>query len=263
MTWEEAVSKIKGDPLNNDLVVACYYDDPILGAAERFSTSSEWLETLKVLGRTSHGKVLDIGAGRGIASYAFAKHGWEVTALEPDNSDIVGLGAIRKLGKDSGLRINILKGEAESIPSPDLSFDLVYARQALHHANDLNKFCSEAFRVLRPGGIFLATREHVIDRQEDLGVFLTSHPLHKYYGGENAYRLQVYLLALRRAGFARVRILRTYDSDINLFPGSRRDVVEKIKNKVKLKLPIWFVCWVMNFLNRTPGRVYAFLAYKK
>ena len=53
--------------------------------------------------------------------------------------------------------------------------------------------CEEVARVLKPGGTFIATREHVISKKEDLPVFLANHPLHRFYGGENAFVLQKYL----------------------------------------------------------------------
>ena len=40
-------------------------------------------------------------------------------------------------------------------------FDVVFARAVLHHTRDLELACREMFRVLRPGGIFVAAREHV------------------------------------------------------------------------------------------------------
>ena len=42
-------------------------------------------------------QALDLGAGRGISSYALAREGWQVTALEPDPSMLIGAGAIRSL----------------------------------------------------------------------------------------------------------------------------------------------------------------------
>lgn len=59
----------------------------------------------------------------------------------------------------------------------------VFARQVLHHARNLEMLCREVSRVLKPHGIFIATREHVISKPEDLARFLKKHPLHQFYGG--------------------------------------------------------------------------------
>ena len=50
------------------------------------------------------GQALDVGAGRGIASYALAREGFTVTVLEPDDSHLVGAGAIRSLAEEMACR---------------------------------------------------------------------------------------------------------------------------------------------------------------
>src|SRR3989304_10231248 len=96
MTWEEAVLWLKQQPDQTELVKACFFDDPLIETAERYYKSSEW-EAVRELIPNPQGKALDLGAGRGISSYALAKDGWDTTALEPDKSKIVGAGAIRSL----------------------------------------------------------------------------------------------------------------------------------------------------------------------
>ncbi len=129
--------------------------------------------------------VLDLGAGRGISSYAFAQSGSTVMALEPDSSQIVGAGAIRALVEQTQLPIQAIQEYGETLPFSNQIFDVVYGRAVLHHARDLKQLCQEAARVLKPGGAFLATREHVISHKADLPRFLEAHSLHRYYGGEN------------------------------------------------------------------------------
>ena len=187
-TWEEAVLWLKAQPEEVELVRACFFDDPLIDAAERYYASSEWDAVRKLTGPTG-GRALDVGAGRGISSYALARDGWQVTALEPDPSAVVGAGAIEQLATASNLPIEVVRDWGESLPFPDASFDLVYGRQVLHHARDLPTLCAEMARVLKPAGTFIATREHVIFKDADLAVFLAEHPLHRLYGGENAYRL--------------------------------------------------------------------------
>src|SRR5690348_4626147 len=92
-SWEEAVEWVRRQPQHAELVRQCYFDDPLLEAARRFHRSGEWLATRQFIPR-SPGKAVDLGAGRGIASYALASDGWRVTAIEPDASAVVGAGAI-------------------------------------------------------------------------------------------------------------------------------------------------------------------------
>lgn len=160
-SWEDAVAWLRTQPEQSQLVADCYYDDPLMGAAERYWHSEEWQAVRTVLvGRS--GKALDVGAGRGIASYALAREGFSVSALEPDPSGLVGAAAIRTLASESSLPIQVVEEFSESLPFADATFDVVFARAVLHHTRDLEGACREFSRVLKPGGLLLAIREHVI-----------------------------------------------------------------------------------------------------
>lgn len=216
-TWEQAVLFLRADPAMNAFVKACYLDDPLPEAAARFARSEEWEHVRRLLaGR--RGLALDVGAGRGIASYALAKDGWRVCAVEPDLSAVVGAGAIRRLSRETGVAVEVLATGAESLPFLDCSVDLVYGRQVLHHLASLPRACAEMRRVLKPGGILLATREHVIRRECDRERFLENHMTHRWTGSENAWRLPAYLDAMRQAGLRVVTVLRPLESPINYAP---------------------------------------------
>jgi 2-polyprenyl-3-methyl-5-hydroxy-6-metoxy-1,4-benzoquinol methylase len=264
MTWEQAVMWLRDQPDQQAMVKACFYDDPLMAAAERYYLSSEWAAVSAFLPR-SPVSALDIGAGRGIASYALAKQGHTVTALEPNDSLIVGAGAIRSLASETGLDITVEQSWGERLPFADATFQVVHARQVLHHAQDLKKFCMEASRVLKKGGIFIATREHVISSDQDLETFHASHSLHSLYGGEHAYRLVEYVDAIESAGITLKKILNPYASDINLYPENKTTLKQRIARKIRL-LP---ACWVPDILldllgkfSHTPGRLYTFVGYK-
>jgi ubiquinone/menaquinone biosynthesis C-methylase UbiE len=155
----------------------------------------------------------------------------------------------------------------ENLPFEEKNFDLVYGRAILHHADNLNKFCQEMSRVLKTGGIFLATREHIITRKRDLQTFLDSHPLHSLYGGENAFLLGEYLKAFKEAGLMVKEILAPYDSDINLFPSNSKELKEKISHKFKFTVPEWLLKSVaiplLNKIDQTPGRLFSFVGIKR
>jgi SAM-dependent methyltransferase len=274
-TWEDAVIWLRGQPDQRQLVLDAFYDDPLIDAAERYQGSSEW-QAVCLLLKGRSGTALDVGAGRGIASYALVREGFAVTALEPDPSSFVGAAAIRSLASEARLPIEVVEEFSERLPFPDQAFDVVFARAVLHHTRDLDGACREMYRVLRPGGIFIAAREHVISKEADLEQFLDRHPLHHLYGGEHAYVLDRYKSALDNAGFSQVELLSPLQSAINLFPYTmdsfRGAVVDKLSLKVPVR-PLWraalgsdrffelLLSVVARFDNR-PGRLYSFVGHK-
>ena len=264
-SWEEAVLWLKAQPDQVEFVQACFFDDPLLDAAERYYASSEWDAVRSLLGPAG-GHALDVGAGRGISSYALARDGWRVTALEPDPSTVVGAGAIEELATISNLPVEVVRNWGESLPFPDASFDLVYGRQVLHHARDLPTLCAEMARVLRPGGTFLATREHVIFKDADLAVFLAEHPLHRLYGGENAYRLSEYKRAIKRAGIRLTKVLNPWASAVNLHPRTAADIAELIHARLPF-VPAFVLTPSLlrrlGWLLRSPGTNYSFVGVRE
>jgi SAM-dependent methyltransferase len=229
-TWEEAVAWLISQPDQQEIVKACYYDSPLKSAAERYWQSTEWQAIQKYL-PSNLGKALDIGAGRGISSYALAKDGWQVTALEPDPSDLVGVGAIQQLAAEEELPITVIREFGESLTFEDASFDLVFARQVLHHAQDLPQLCREIYRVLKPGGSFIAVRDHVIAKKDDLPKFLDRHPLHNLYGGENAFLLSEYLDAIRSAKLDVQQIFGSFDTPINYAPHNEDTLKQELAER--------------------------------
>ncbi len=276
-TWEQAVQWLRDQPNQRELVSAAYYDDPLPAAAERYRQSEEW-SAIRPLLPEERGRALDVGAGRGIASYALAHEGYRVTALEPDPSDLVGAEAIRSLAVHSRLPIDVTQEFSERLPFPDQCFDLVFARAVLHHTRDLTAACAEFFRVLKPGGRLLAVREHVISRAEDLEAFLRIHPLHHLYGGENAFRLAQYEDAIRAAGFQIALTLAPFESAVNFAPHTLKTLQREVAAKATCRLPgaravvaaslaipaVWsLVRTLLTRVDHRPGRLYSFVANRR
>ena len=268
------MSWLRRQPDMAQLVLECYYDDPLLVAAQRYFASEEWQAVRALLGGRC-GRALDIGAGRGIASFALAREGFAVTALEPDPSDLVGAGAIRALARECALPIEVIERTSEQLPFESAVFDVVFARAALHHARDLEAACREFFRVLKPGGLLVAIREHVISRPSDLPRFLEQHPLHRLYGGENALLLSQYRAAIAGAGFRELGVLTPWSSPINYAPRSLSGLQDELALRLTRPLPALRplvraglnvrVLWqplraLLERVDHRPGRLYSFVA---
>ncbi|MFM2136747.1 MAG: hypothetical protein RL021_2147 [Bacteroidota bacterium] len=285
--WDETIRLLQSDAAYQDLLRNTYLDKDLRGNAERYSASAEFIEILKLLLESGFqkGRLLDVGAGNGICSVAFARTGWEVTSLEPDDSPVTGRQAIQSMKDTYRLDgLTIVNGTGESIPFPDASFDVVFVRQAFHHAADLKRFASECLRVLRPGGILLGIREHVILNSKDKARFLEQHPMHKYYGGENAFLLEEYLEAFRTAGGYVRRVLRYFDSAINFFPlteeekrslpaTQRQQLEKRLQSMIGplARAPFMNTLYRLYIRLRTggpyderrlPGRMYSFIVFK-
>lgn len=95
---------------------------------------------------------LVIGCGPAPATLrALLDDGFNAVGVEPI-SDAVCAG-----GEYMGAAERVLEGEAERLPVPDQSQDLLFCESVLEHVDSPNKSLDEFYRVLRPGGLVLIT----------------------------------------------------------------------------------------------------------
>jgi ubiquinone/menaquinone biosynthesis C-methylase UbiE len=98
------------------------------------------------------GDALEIGAGTGYFSLNLLQLGLIERATATDISQGM-LDALADSARRLGVSVDRVRAEAERLPFPDESFDLVFGHAVLHHIPDLERAFSEFRRVLRPGGV--------------------------------------------------------------------------------------------------------------
>jgi SAM-dependent methyltransferase len=101
---------------------------------------------------------LEIGAGTGYFSLHLLAAGIVREATCTDLSAGM-LAALERNAEDLGLRVATAPADAEHLPFPDASFDLVLGHAILHHIPDLDRAFAEFERVLAPGGTLVFAGE--------------------------------------------------------------------------------------------------------
>jgi len=112
--------------------------------------------------------VLEVGCGRGGGSSYVARYLQPCSVLGVDFS-ASAVDFCRSNHRQEGLQFR--QGDAEALPCADNSFDAVLNVESSHCYPSLQRFVSEVFRVLRPGGHFLwadLCRTELLDENRSL-----------------------------------------------------------------------------------------------
>lgn len=180
------------------------------------------LERMRTLaGPEADWYVLDIATGAGHTAFAFAPHVAKVLAsdITPEMLEQVEKGAAaRGLGN-----VQTAFADAEDLPYPDRSFDLVTCRIAPHHFQDVPAFIREAFRVLKDGGRFAVVDNIVPEGQA--GDYVNAFEKLRDYSHGCCLSVSAWQAALEEAGFE-VSVVETLRKQMSFsFWAQRHDAV--------------------------------------
>ena len=100
-------------------------------------------------------KILDLAGGTGDISFGWLEKGGGPAILSDINAAMLGVGRDRAMNRGFVAELNFLVADAECLPLPDRSVDVVSMAFGLRNCTDKDAVLREARRVLRPGGRFL------------------------------------------------------------------------------------------------------------
>jgi len=109
---------------------------------------------------TPYPRALELGCGTGffllnlVQAGVIARGGGAVTDISPGMVEVA-----QRNARGLGFSVEGRVADAESLPYPDGSFDLVLGHAVLHHIPDVELALREVLRVLRPGGRFVFAGE--------------------------------------------------------------------------------------------------------
>ncbi|HSD25533.1 MAG TPA: class I SAM-dependent methyltransferase [Solirubrobacterales bacterium] len=126
----------------------------LAGALLSFGQDPRWRSTIvREIAAVPEDRILDVATGTGMVAIALARrYGCSVVGL--DQSPEMLAGARAKLDRDPRLaaRIELVRGEAESLPFADGEFDHLTFTYLLRYVDDPGATLGELARVVGPGG---------------------------------------------------------------------------------------------------------------
>jgi len=115
----------------------------------RYGVYGPWMPELLEFAGQRGKKLLEVGGGLGTDHSQFARNGAITTDLDLSSGH---LDHARKNFQLRGLKGEFVHGDAENMPFPDATFDVVYSNGVIHHTPNTARVVDEMYRVLKPGG---------------------------------------------------------------------------------------------------------------
>lgn len=147
--------------------------------------------------------VLEVGCGRGGGSDYVYRTGEPQSVTGVDFSARAAALCQRSFARNG---LSFEQGDAEALPFPDASFDIVLNVESSHCYGSMERFMGEVARVLRPGGYFLWADMRPAEAREAAGRELTGSGLVRV--SEQTITPNV-LLSLDRMTEDRTRMIRS------------------------------------------------------
>lgn len=113
-------------------------------------STAKIIDTIMELGAAKPGmQIADLGCGSGVFSDKLHDRGLKCVGLD------LSFNLVR-VGTETYVDTHFVNGDVETQPFADDTFDLVVLSGLVHHLPDPSRCAAEVFRILKPGGRFVA-----------------------------------------------------------------------------------------------------------
>ena len=134
----------------NDLFAAIARRYDLLNDLQSFGLHRRWKRRVAALAAAAPGtRALDLCCGTGDIAFALARRGAETTGLD-FSEKMLEVAAARHF-KSPISNLKFIQGDAQQIPFPDNSFDIVTVGYGLRNLASWERGLDEMFRMARPG----------------------------------------------------------------------------------------------------------------
>ena len=182
-----------------------YRDEPLFAAGDDLSFM------ITITRPTGNERLLDVGTGAGHTALAFAPHVRHGTGLDLTEEMVE---TATQLARKRGIEnVTFLRGDAEALPFPDGSFELVTCRLAAHHFPNPAQAVREAARVMKPGGRLLLL-DHYAPEEPELDRFVNELDKTRDPSHVREYTLQEWQRFFHLAGLS-VRVIQRPDLELD------------------------------------------------
>lgn len=174
-------------------------------------------------------ELLDVATGGGHTANAFAPSVKKVTAI--DLTEEMLIAAEKFISGNGHDNVNFVKGDAENLPFPSESFDIVTCRIAPHHFPNVGRFIEEVHRVLKFNGQFLLD-DNVTPEDDELDQFYNTIEKIRDYSHFRAWKKTEWLRMLELSGFEIIEWHR-FEKNFRFEPWcNRMNMTEKDKESL-------------------------------
>lgn len=163
--------------LNQDQTYNAYQHSPFWTAFDSV-TFDAWKPQL-----TPGGMLLDVGCADGRSAFPFVNRGITIVGFDISKA-LVRQAIARAVQNQTQASTTFFVADASALPFRDSTFDFVLIYGVLHHVPNPSVTCREAYRVLKPHGVYFGSENNVTVFRWIFDLLMRLRPIWREEAGE-------------------------------------------------------------------------------